>query len=134
MNYNNYRNNYGYQRGNRTYRGGHYKNNRNNNNRQYQQSKNNEKENKKNNIIDLNEYNKLKTPDERKEYLGDKIFKAIENSSINEEKKMDLETISKITGMILDLPDRNEIFEILEDSSVLKNRIEEALNLIYNES
>ena len=132
-NNNNYGNNYGFQRGNRTYRGGYYKNNRNNYNRQYQQSKNNEKENNKNKI-DLNEYNKLETPEERKEYLGEIIFKAIENASIIEEKKVDIETIGKITGMILELPNRNEIFEILEDSSVLNYRIEEALNLINRKS
>ena len=70
------------------------------------------------------------TPEERKEYLGEIIFKAIENASIIEEKKVDIETIGKITGMILELPNRNEIFEILEDSSVLNYRIEEALNLL----
>ena len=80
--------------------------------------------------IDLIEYNNLKTPQEKKEYLGEIIFKAIEDSSIIADKNVDIETIGKITGMILELPNRNEIFEILEDSSVLNFRIEEALNLL----
>ena len=85
---------------------------------------------KKNNIIDLSEYNKLTSPEEQKEYLGEIIFKAVENSPISEEKKFDIETIGKITGMILELPNRNEIIEILENSSILNYRIEEALNLL----
>ena len=133
MNYNNnnFRYNYGNQRG-RGFRGGRHRNDRNNNikaynNIQYQQK--NEAE-KTNNKIDFNEYYKLSSPEEQKEYLGEIIFKSIENSSITEEKKIDTETIGKITGMILELPDRNEIFEILENSSILDNRIEEALNLL----
>ena len=133
MNYNNnFRNNYNFQRG-RGYRGNYHRNNRTNSNynnhKKNHQQKNLENENK-NNKIDLSEYYKLTNPEEQKEYLGDLIFKSIENSKIMEDKKNDIDTIGKITGMILELPDRNEIIEILENSSILNNRIEEALNLL----
>ena len=132
MNYNNnFRNNYNFQRG-RGYRGNNHRNNRNNNynnHKKNHQQKNFENENK-NNKIDLSEYYKLTNPEEQKEYLGDIIFKSIENSKIMEDKKNDIDTIGKITGMILELPDRNEIIEMLENSSILNNRIEEALNLL----
>ena len=131
INYNNFRNNYGFQRG-RGYRGNHHRNNRNNNNyKKNHQQKNYENENKnKNNKIDLSEYYKLTDPEEQKEYLGEIIFKAIENSPILEDKNVSIDIIGKITGMILELPDRNEIIGILENSSVLNYRIEEALNLL----
>jgi hypothetical protein len=120
MNYNNnFRYNYSFQRG-RAFRGGFHRNNRNNNyNRQNMQNK-----------IDLSEYYKFKTSEEQKEYLGEILFKNIENSSIIEDKKVDIETIGKITGMILELPDRNKIFEIIENSFVLNKTIEEALDLL----
>ena len=113
MNYNNnYKNNYGYQNRNRN-RGGFYRNNRNKNyNNKQSQQKNYDNHNKKNKI-DLSKYNKLNTPEEQKEYLGEIIFKTIEESSIIKEKNIEIGTIGKITGMILELPNRNEIFEIL---------------------
>ena len=137
MNYNNnsnnnYRNNnYGFQRG-KGHRNNHYRNNRNNYyNRQNQQKSIDNIDNKnKNNKIDLSEYYKLKTDEEQRDYLGEIIFKSIENSQIIQDKKVNVQTIGKITGMILELPDRNEIIEILENSSVLNSRIEEALNLL----
>ena len=130
MKFNNsgYKNNYGYYRG-KGFRGGHYRNNRNKNYNKKNYQKYDENENNKNKL-DLSEYNKLKTPEEQKEYLGELLFESINNSSIIKEKKVDIKTIGKITGMILELPNRNEIFETLENSSVLRNRIDEALNLL----
>ena len=135
----NFNYNYGYQqrRGYQKY----YRGNRNNNyynknkNRQYQ-NRNNKKEgyenkNKDNkNKIDLSEYYKLEKEEDKKDFLGEKIFNAIEKSEITAEKNIDVETIGKITGMIIGLPDQKEIIEILEDPTILNNRIEEALNLL----
>ena len=134
VNYNNnkYRNNYGFQRG-KGYRNNYNRNNRNNYNNKQNQQKNYENKNKnqnKINKIDLTEYYQLKTPEEQKDYLGEIIFSSIENSPFIQDKNVDIETIGKITGMILELPDRNEIIEILENSSILNSRIEEALNLL----
>ncbi len=41
-----------------------------------------------------------------------------------------METIGKITGMIIELPNQKEIIEILENPSILDSRIEEALKLL----
>ena len=125
-NKNNYRNNYrnNNYRGNKKY---------NNNNRQDLQEKNyknegNEETNKI--IIDLTEYNKLEDEKEKEDFLGEKIFKAIEDSQMAVDRKIDIETISRITGMIIGLPDKNEIIEILENPNILNSRIEEALKLL----
>jgi len=132
--------NYGYQQR----RGGYHKNYRGNRNNYYYYNKNkkyqnkkmkkeeNEKENK--NKIDLNEYNKLQTEEEKKDFLGEKIFNAIEKSQYIITNNIDIVTIAKITGMIIKLPDQNEIIEILENPNILNNRIQEALNLIKGEA
>ena len=80
--------------------------------------------------IDLTEYNKMETEQDKKDFLGEKIFKAIEESPIASEKKIDIETIGRITGMIIELPDKNEIIEILENPDALNSRIDEALKLL----
>ena len=66
----------------------------------------------------------------KKKTFLEKKFKAIENSEIANERRIDLETISRITGMIIGLPDTEEIIEILENPNILNSRIEEALNLL----
>ena len=142
----NYENNYNYNYGfGNNWRGGYrnyyrYNNNYNNNYRgkinykkkynNNRQQKKEEDEEKNKNKIDLTEYNKLETDEDKKDYLGEKIFKAIENSSIALDKKINIETIGKITGMIIELPDQKEIIEILENSNILNSRIEEALKLL----
>ena len=137
-NINNYNYNYyGYQ----PRRGGYYKNYRGNRNNNYYYNKNRRYQNKNiraeetgkennNNKIDLTEYNKLQTEEEKKDYLGEKIFNAIEKSQYTIDHNINFETIGKITGMIIELPDQKEIIEILENPNILNNRIEEALNLI----
>ena len=58
------------------------------------------------------------------------MFNEIQTNSIIKEQKTDLETIGKITGMIIEIPDINEIIEIIEKPSVLRGRLEEALKLL----
>ena len=144
--YNNYGNNYNYgfkknwRGGNKNnyrnnYRNNNYRGNKkyNNNNRQELQEKNykNEGNEETNKIkIDLTEYNKLEDEKEKEDFLGEKIFKAIEDSQMAVDRKIDIETISRITGMIIGLPDKNEIIEILENPNILNSRIEEALKLL----
>ena len=137
---NNYLNNYsyGYKRnynrgGNknnyRIYRNNNFRGKKNYNNRQ-QYNNEIEEEEKNKNKLDLTEYHNLENEQDKKDYLGEKIFKAIGDSEIAAEKKIDMETIGKITGMIIELPDKKEIIEILENPNILRNRIEEALNLL----
>jgi polyadenylate-binding protein len=140
--FNNYGNNYNYNYGfknnsrgrNKNFVRGNRNNNfrgnkRNNNNNRQQNINNNEEESNKNKI-DLTEYNKLESEQDKKDFLGEKIFKAIEDSQIASERKIDINTISRITGMIIGLPDKNEIIEILENPNILNSRIEEALKLL----
>ena len=130
MQYNKQRYNKGYpHRG----RGGHryYKNNN-------YQNKNNSSNNTNNNNInntnakeetisfDYESFNKLKTEEEKKEFLGDRIFSAIQKF----DEKIGEEIIGKITGMIIEIPNEKEIIEILEKPSVLESRVKEALSLI----
>ena len=122
---NNYRSNY--YRGNKKY------NYNNRQQQQHQQQHKNEIEedsNKNKNKIDLTEYYKIENEQDKKDYLGEKIFKAIEDSPIATERNIDMETIGKINGMIIELPEKNEILEILENSDILNSRIEEALKLL----
>ena len=127
---NGYRKNFnnGYHRG----RGGHhYKNNN-----HYNKNDNNKNDNEKNNNndvkkkVNMDEFNKLKTAEEKKDFLGEILFNEIQNSSLAKEKNVDMETVGKITGMIIEIPDNNEIIEIIEKSDVLKERMEEALKLL----
>lgn len=144
--YNNYRqpyNNVRYPPRNRGgYRGNHYKNTNNNyypHQRQQhqdtqQQTKNNTtplpKETKRK--IDMASFEKLQTDEDKKEFLGEELFKAISESPITSANKISIDTIGKITGMIIELPDNKEIIEILENPSILDGRIKEALSLLEN--
>ena len=80
-------------------------------------------------IFDYDKYNKLETEDEKKEFLGDKIFEVIQENVKNTGKNIDTETIGKITGMIIQIPNE-EIIEIYENPSILDSRVNEALELL----
>ena len=66
----------------------------------------------------------------RKDYLGEFIFKKIENHEFTQRKQMTIDTIGKITGMILGIEDLHEIVEISKDNQQLTLRIQEALELL----
>ena len=135
----NYNYNNNYRNNKRNWRG--KKNNYNNNNRNNygKYNKNNnynnkEKEEDANSInaenkIDLSEFEKLKTDEEKRNFFGEKVYRTIEESQIALDRKLDADDIARITGMIINIP-YQEIIETLEDTSILNNRIEEALNLL----
>ena len=64
-----------------------------------------------------------------KNYLGEKVYTAIEESQLAVDKKLSSEDIAKITGMIIAIPD-NEIVETVQNSTLFNNRIKEALRLL----
>ncbi len=70
--------------------------------------------------------------DAQKDYLGEYLFKKIERHPIAHNKSLSMETISKITGMILGIGDINEIYEITVSNESITARIEEALGLLEN--
>ena len=78
----------------------------------------------------MNYLNSLDNEDAKRDYLGEQIFKAIENSSVAINNKMDYDTIGKITGMIIGIPDINEVIDIFKSESALDSRIKEGLDLI----
>jgi polyadenylate-binding protein len=118
-------------------RGGKRPNYKNNNNRNYYNNNkyNKEKEKEKEEIlnienkIDLSEYEKLETDEEKRNYFGEKVYRAIEESQLAVDKKLDSNDIAKITGMIIEIPNE-EIIETLQNSNLFIDRIEEALNLL----
>jgi polyadenylate-binding protein len=66
----------------------------------------------------------------KKDYLGEFIFKNIENHPLASMHNFTIDTIGKITGMILGIDDINEIVQITLDHESLTNRIQEALSLL----
>ena len=118
------RNNYGYGRKYNNHRG-RYKGGKNNPRRNV----NNDKDKKIK--FDYETFNALKNDDEKKNFLGEKLFELIQENKIIKDKKESSDTVGKITGMIMDIPNE-EIIEILENPLKLNSRIEEALKLIEN--
>jgi len=137
-NYNNYRPKYnGYQyRGRGGNRGGYHKNNnyqkKDNNNSKDNTNNNSNKNNinEKKKLFDFESFNKLTNIEEKKEFLGERLFAAIQEKSKDNGSNIDFETIGKITGMIIAIPDEKEIIEILQSPSSLDSRISEALTLL----
>jgi RNA recognition motif-containing protein len=66
----------------------------------------------------------------KKDYLGEFIFKKIENHKLSQNNSLTIDMIGKITGMILGIEDISEIIEIYRSSENLTARITEALDLI----
>ena len=134
-NYNNqYKNfnnaNYNFQKGHNYYnKGGYHKNNRNYNNNYHKQKNQIRKKEENKNKVNMEEFQKLKNDEEKKDYLGEKVYQVISEVYWNN-KKIDTKIIEKITGMIINMPDYNEIIEIIENQSKLYKRIEEALSLL----
>ena len=89
---------------------------------------------KKENIeeFDLMHFEELPSLEEKKDYLGEFIFKRIQNHAIAKIKNFDINVIAKITGMILGINNINEIIEIARSYQQLTERIQEALDLIEN--
>ena len=90
----------------------------------------NKKEEEKKNEFDHENFNKLKTEDEKRDFLGEKLFNLIQENKITKEKNGNEDEVGRITGMILAIPNLNEIIEILESPSKLEERINEAYDLI----
>jgi polyadenylate-binding protein len=67
----------------------------------------------------------------KKDYLGEFIFKKIENHRLSQQNNFTIDTIGKITGMILGIDDINEIIDICRDPQNLTSRITEALELLH---
>ena len=73
---------------------------------------------------------KLEDLDKQKDYLGEYLFKKIEQHPITHSQNLDIDTISKITGMILGIDNIKEIYDITTNNDNIEARIKEALKLL----
>ena len=72
--------------------------------------------------------------DAQKDYLGEYLFKKIEQHPIAQSKNLTVETISRITGMILGIGDIKEIYDITINNESIAARINEAMALLENQN
>jgi polyadenylate-binding protein len=75
----------------------------------------------------------LGDPDLQKDYLGEYLFKKIEQHPLAHSKNLTVDIISRITGMILGIDDIKEIYEITVNNKSITARINEALELLGNQ-
>ena len=78
--------------------------------------------------------NNLPTIEAQKDYLGEYLFKKIEQHPIASSKSLTVEVISRITGMILGIGDIKEIYDITINNDSITARINEALALLENQN
>ena len=94
-----------------------------------------------NNMINVNKEDEpnfeylqsLGSIDMQKDYLGEYLFKKIEQHPIAHSKNLTVDIISRITGMILGIDDIKEIYEITVNNDSITARINEALALLENQ-
>ena len=70
-------------------------------------------------MIDMNYFNNIENIEDKKSYLGEIIFKQIEEHSLAQEYNMTMDTIGKITGMIINIDNINEIIETCQKKNCL---------------
>ena len=70
----------------------------------------------------------------QKDYLGEYLFKKIEQHPIASSKSLTVDVISRITGMILGIGDIKEIYDITINNDSITARINEALALLENQN
>ena len=90
----------------------------------------NKKEEEKKVEFDRESFNKMENDEEKREFLGEKLFNLIQENQMLKEKNGNEDTVGKITGMILGIENFEEIIDILESPSKLEGRIKEALELL----
>ena len=76
----------------------------------------------------------LDTIEAQKEYIGEFLFKKIEQHPLAHEKTFTIDIIGRITGMILGIEDIKEIYEITTNYDNLTSRINEALSLLEGQN
>lgn len=72
----------------------------------------------------------LDSLEKQKDYIGEFLFRKIEQHPITQRQNLDMDTISRITGMILGIDNINEIYDITINNKNIEARIHEALKLL----
>lgn len=80
--------------------------------------------------IDLEYLNSLEDLEAKKEFLGEIIFKKIENHPLAQKYEFSINKIGKTTGMILAIDDINYITDICRNDDNLTAYINEAYELL----
>ena len=89
------------------------------------------KEEEKTIVFDKESFDKMGSDEDKRDFLGEKLFNLIQENQIIKEKNEDTsDIVGKITGMILGIENFEEIIDILESPSKLEGRIKEALALL----
>ena len=89
------------------------------------------KEEEKKIVFDKESFDKMGSEEDKRDFLGEKLFNLIQENQIIKEKSEDTsDIVGKITGMILGIENFEEIIDILESPSKLEGRIKEALALL----
>lgn len=83
---------------------------------------------------DLKYLQSLEEEGAKRDYLGEFLFRKIENHPLILNNNHTIDTIGKITGMILGIEDINEIIDITTNHENMTLRISEAINLIETQS
>jgi polyadenylate-binding protein len=78
----------------------------------------------------LEKLKSFKTIEEQKDYLGEFLFRKIEQHPLAQSKNLEVDTISRITGMILGIGNIDEIYGITTNHENITARIKEALELL----
>ena len=82
--------------------------------------------------IDVSYMNSLDDDQSRKDYLGEVIYKQIENHPITIQSKLSIDLIGRITGMILGIEELEEIYNTASNYDLLTQRIQEACDLLQS--
>ena len=104
-----------------------------NNNDNYKENDINNDENDNENTDDEPNYEYMKSlenEEQQKDYLGEFLFKKIEQHPLAQSKNLDVDIISRITGMILGIGNIEEIYGITTNNDNITARIQEALELL----
>ena len=82
--------------------------------------------------FDFNKFNSLFDEKAKKEYLGEIIYSQIYNGTLINDMPNKDQVVAKITGMILDIENIDEIMKISIDNDLLTKNVIDALNLLKN--
>jgi len=105
-------------------------NNQSNMNNQEISNQNNQNNSSSTDEPSLEKLRSFKTIEEQKDYLGEFLFRKIEQHPIAQSQNLDVDKISRITGMILGIGNIEEIYAITTNHENITARIKEALELL----
>ena len=104
--------------------------NRSDNNHNNDNNKDNNSNENREEELNYEHLKSLENEEQQKDYLGEFLFKKIEQHPLAQSKNLDVDIISRITGMILGIGNIEEIYGITASDENITARIQEALQLL----